>query len=320
MAANPNSITIASTIDKNYLVPLGVTAHSLLNSKESASRIDWFVFESGIPHAARTEFEHFFEGSDITFHWIPCSQTRLGNLPLWGRAVPVMYQRLVIADFFPVDLKTILYLDADLLVLGDVEELFAVDLGDMAVGAVQDMAIPTVSSPLGLSRWKAMGVPADARYFNAGVLLMNLAVWRKECISDRMLSYLETASTVAMMDQDALNALLYLSWKPLHYRWNVIGSMAGRRFFKPKDLDPKQYIEAVENPGIVHFGGYLKPWVISRLGNRWDVRYKHFLSRQGIGSAYDTGLKSTLYSLYDRHFRQIGYPLERAVWSRLREF
>jgi lipopolysaccharide biosynthesis glycosyltransferase len=309
-------MTIASTIEKNYLLPLSVTAYSLLKNKGKATRIDWYVFESGVSEEEKKQFDRFYRGTDITFHWVTLSATEFGHLPHRGRFIPRMYQRLVIADFIPADLSTLLYLDADLLVLGDIEELSHVRLNGMAVGAVQDMVVPTVSSPLGITQYEEMGISPDTPNFNTGVLLMNLPVWRRERISERALSYIETSERIGLMDQDALNAILHTSWKPLHYRWNVIAGVAGRRFFKARHLDKVQYDEAVSKPRIVHFGGYLKPWLIHRLGNRWDAEYKQYLADQPLDYSFDTGIRANLYSAYDRFFRSYLYPLERGVWKR----
>lgn len=317
-ATEKKVITIASTIEKNYLLPLSVSAYSLIRNKGKASCINWFVFETGLSDRAKNDFDHFYRNTDIRFHWITLSTKDFEHLPLWGRAAPIMYQRLIIADFFSSDIHTILYLDADLLVLGNIEELSDVELDNMAVGAVQDMVIPTVSSPLGLSKYKEMEIDPDTHYFNAGVLLINLPVWRKKQISKKTLSYLETYEHIGFMDQDALNAILYLSWKPLHYRWNIIGSVAGRRFFKARHLEKEQYDEAVRKPGIIHFGGYLKPWRIHRLGNRWDEEYKQYLLHQDLSYSFDFSMVASLYSLYDRYFRSYLYPLEREVWKRMR--
>jgi lipopolysaccharide biosynthesis glycosyltransferase len=320
MVVDKHNITIASTITKEYLLPLSVTVYSLLKNKRPGLRINWYVFESRIPDTDKAEFERLYYGTDITFYWISLAHIDLPSLPLWGRALPVMYQRLLIPDFFPAGIQKVLYLDADLLVLGNIEELFSESLGGKVIGAVQDMAIPTVSSPLGLSNYKTMNVSPKTPYFNAGLLLIDIPAWKKCCITEQTLSYLETTDHVAMMDQDALNAIMLNSWKPLHYRWNVIGSSAGRPFFNTQDLDKSQYDEAVRNPGIIHFGGYLKPWLIRGLGSKWDADYKHFLYSQGMRVAFDTTMKSTVYALYDRYFRSSFYPLERMVWRLLQYY
>ncbi len=313
-------ITIVSTINKNYLLPLSVTANSLLQNKGKRSRIDWFVFESEVSAEEKIGFDQFYRETDIRFHWVTLSAREFENLSTWGRAVPRMYQRLAIPDFFQDRASRVLYLDADLLVLGDIEELLDVELGDKAVAAVQDMVIPRVSSPLGLSNYKQMGLPLQTHYFNAGILLMNLPVWREESIVERALEYLKTAKNVGLMDQDGLNAVLHSSWLPLHYRWNIIGSVAGRPFFKAKHLDRALYEEAMKSPGIVHFAGHLKPWQIGRLGSRWDADYKECLSLQHLDYSLDATRKARKYSFYDRYLRSCLYLLERELWKRVRRF
>ncbi|MBD3378585.1 hypothetical protein GF406_26395 [candidate division KSB1 bacterium] len=312
-----DTIAIASTIGENYALPLNVTAASLLKNKGRSFKVDWYVFESDLTAETKSILERSYQGTDITFHWVHQPLSEFDHLPQGGRGVARMYQRLAIADSFPSELTTLLYLDADLLILGNIEELMSTDLEDHVVGAVQDMAVPTVSSPLGLHDFQKMNLSPDKPYFNAGVLLMNLTRWKQEGVTERAMAYLESARRVRLLDQDALNAVLHSAWKPLHYRWNVIGSIAGRGFFKAKYLNKKQYMESLSDPAIIHFGGYMKPWLIQTLGNKWDDEYNKVLADQELDFAYQRTTKAMFYSLYDRYFRSCLYPVERAIWKHL---
>jgi lipopolysaccharide biosynthesis glycosyltransferase len=312
-----NTITIDSTIGENYALPLNVTAASLLNNKGRSCKVEWYVFESDLTDETKSVLERVYRDTDITFHWVHQPLSEFEHLPQGGRGLARMYQRLAIADSFPPELTTLLYLDADLLVLGNIEELMLNDLENDVVGAVQDMAVPTVSSPLGLHDFQKMNIPPDKPCFNAGVLLMNLSRWKQEHVAEKALPYLESGIRIRLLDQDALNAVLYSAWKPLHYRWNVIGSIAGRPFFKAKHLNKKQYMESLSDPAIIHFGGYMKPWLIQKLGNKWDDEYNKVLANQGFDFVYQRSAKTAFYSLYDRYFRSCLYPVERAVWKHL---
>ena len=311
------TITIASTIGENYALPLNVTAASLLKNKGRSCKVEWYVFESDLTDETKSILERLYRDTDITFHWVHQPLSEFEHLPQGGRGVARMYQRLAIADYFPPELTTLLYLDADLLVLGNIEELMLTDLEDFVVGAVQDMAVPLVSSPLGLQDFQKMNILPDKPYFNAGVLLMNLTRWKQEHVTRRTMAYLESGKRIRLLDQDALNAVLHSVWKPLHYRWNVIGSIAGRPFFKAKHLNKKQYMESLSDPAIIHFGGYMKPWLIQKLGNKWDDEYNKVLANQGLDFVHQRTAKAAFYSLYDRYFRSCFYPLERAVWKHL---
>ena len=80
------------------------------------------------------------------------------------------YYRLFIADMFP-EYDKVVYIDSDTVVPGDISKMYLTDIGANLVGAIHDnvMAVPTfgeyVEKVLDVSR---------KRYFNAGILLMNL--------------------------------------------------------------------------------------------------------------------------------------------------
>ena len=77
------------------------------------------------------------------------------------------YSRLWIGEFFPSDVTRVLYLDADIVAVGSLASLWTVDLSGALMGAVD---IP--GSNRGVER---LDMPPDAGYFNAGVLVIDLA-------------------------------------------------------------------------------------------------------------------------------------------------
>ena len=88
------------------------------------------------------------------------------------------------------DYPRIIYLDSDVIVEADISDLWMSDFESNYVLAVQDLINPFVSSPLGLRNWRELGMNADSKYFNAGVLVLNADRWRKENVADRLVQYL----------------------------------------------------------------------------------------------------------------------------------
>ncbi|WP_084797857.1 glycosyltransferase family 8 protein [Neobacillus mesonae] len=90
-------------------------------------------------------------------------------------------------------------------------------------------------------QWKKapLSIPAEYTYFNAGVLLMNLQKWRENKISSQVIQYIkEHPKLIKLMDQDALNAVLYDKCLKLEPKWNYTKGV-----MKRYNLD---------NPAIVH--------------------------------------------------------------------
>ena len=122
------------------------------------------------------------------------------------------------------------------------------------------------------------------------------------------------------MDQDALNAVVEGRWKPLDLRWNLTAGLVERRHYHPKHSDIAQLQQAVANPGIVHFAGYLKPWIQPRLASRWAGDYVETLHQVFPEHRLDETLKSRCISFYDRQLRLFFYRLEHFMWKTMRGF
>ena len=98
-------------------------------------------------------------------------------------------------------------------------------------------------------------------YFNAGVMTLDLALWREEQLASQLLRYLERhAHAIRWWDQDALNAVLAGRWGELDPRWNQIP-----QFWEPAAGDTDPFPPAlrelvIRDPWIVHYSTGSKPW------------------------------------------------------------
>ena len=113
--------------------------------------------------------------------------------------------RYLIPDLVTSDRS--LYLDCDLLVTGDLSELFHMDMEGKPVAAV---ASPYAweSNPYG---------------FNAGVLLIDNKLWRKNSYISKLLQLTEEKQAeVAMADQSILNIFFQHNWKEIDSTYNYL--------------------------------------------------------------------------------------------------
>lgn len=160
------------------------------------------------------------------------------------------YTRLWLAEFFPEDVERVLYLDADIVVVGSIAPLWRVDLAGALMGAVD---IP--GSDQGVRR---LGMRFEDGYFNAGVIVTDLQQWRATRAEEVVLDYIRANPERIEYDQDALNACFHRRTKRLDYKWNVI-----RPFFREPLALPleRAEIEAIRRDAlIIHFNGSSKPW------------------------------------------------------------
>ena len=181
---------------------------------------------------------------------------RLEGLPeRRGHLTPAMWYRVFLPDLLP-DLDRVLYLDPDLLAVGSLAPLWAVDIGDAPVAAVTN-----VFDPWNAGYAEAVGLSAP--YFNSGVLIVNLARMRADGARARILEYArEHADRMPWGDQDPLNAVLGAERVELHPRWNCMNSFHVYPEDAARVLGPERRDEAVRDPAIRHFEGpgVNKPW------------------------------------------------------------
>ncbi len=154
----------------------------------------------------------------------------------------VTYYRLFIASLFP-EYDKVLYLDCDLVVLGDISELYNIDLGDNILGAAPEQFVQSTKEFRQYAK-KALNVDPD-KYVNAGVLLINLDAFRKNQIEEKFITLItEYDFDLLDPDQAYLNYLCINKIHILPNGWN-------------KEPMP-QLCEG--NKNIVHYALYKKPW------------------------------------------------------------
>jgi lipopolysaccharide biosynthesis glycosyltransferase len=225
-----------------------------------------------------------------------------------SRFPPIVLAPLWLAELLPAHVNKVLFLDADLLVLDSVLPLWQQSIDHLLLAAAQDLAIPHLSSVRAVPDWKERGLPGQAAYFNAGVMLINLKEWRRREVSAAVLGYIRQVDC-DFLHQTALNALFHGSWSLIHPRWNLISGLAGRPWYRPATDD---WSEAMANPAIVHFAGTLKPW-LGGLGGPFGPLYLGWLSRLGQPPS---GWKARLTLCYDAYLRRWLYRWERLFWER----
>jgi lipopolysaccharide biosynthesis glycosyltransferase len=294
-------VVIACASDAAYVMPLAAMLRSVVDNLSARRTAAIHILYSRIPPARQEEVERSLPAGRCVVHWIPADDSMFSGLPLWGRMPVSTYFKLSIADLLPADADRVVWLDCDLLVLDDIGALWEQELDGRHLGAVQDAIVPRVSSRFGVANYARLGMNADAMYFNAGVMLVDLAQWRRDRVSAHALDYLRSnSSSVVFWDQEGLNVALYSKWKALEPRWNLNASIPGARSNNAA-------------ASVVHFAGNLKPW---RYRTRHKLRslYYEYLDRTVYsGWRPAPSAAAAMISLYENSgLRSLVYPAEKA--------
>jgi lipopolysaccharide biosynthesis glycosyltransferase len=208
-------------------------------------------------------------GGSITFVEVP--DHAVAGLPTPDYFTPAMWYRALLPERLAA-VDRVLYLDVDTIAVDSLEPLWAIDLGDNYIGAVTN-----VFEPEHHDRATLLGLCGPDAYFNTGVLLMNLALMRRDGSTDALRRYaLEHCNDLLWPDQDAFNVVLGHRRLPLHPRWNCMNSVMhreeGARVFGAEALE-----EARRQPAIRHFEGpgINKPWHYMCERSMREVYFRH---------------------------------------------
>jgi UDP-glucose/galactose:(glucosyl)LPS alpha-1,2-glucosyl/galactosyltransferase len=188
----------------------------------------------------------------------------LPDLRVDGHASIANYYRLLAPLLLPRDIEKVLYLDSDIVIRQSLGELWNIDLTDHALAAVEDYyADPGKILP----KLKSLQLPLGAKYFNSGVMLINLTFWRLNNVSERAIRFISANPVkVDLWDQDALNAILVHRWIELPSIWNAQHNAQLNVYSG----------QPVRDAAIVHFVGPVKPWDWSwRLSTGHPFRYEY---------------------------------------------
>jgi lipopolysaccharide biosynthesis glycosyltransferase len=168
------------------------------------------------------------------------------------------YLKLSLIPYFANQFDRIVYLDIDLLLIGDIDELCEFDLMGYPMGAVKDFRSSHLAKNIQVRR-----------YFNAGLLVFDLTHPVIDSLGEILLFQLQKSNTLRYQDQDVLNIVFDRKWFEIPDRYNY--QIA---FRYPK---VNHNLESVR---IFHFVGPLKPWKV-RLGKYhqiWESEYRNFQS------------------------------------------
>jgi len=265
-------IVVACAADGPYAMPLAVMLRSAIANLDPRYRLEVYAVDDGIDQEDKQRIARAV-ADRAAIHWVPARPPAVAALFTWGRMPATTYQKLTVGEWLPPTVHKAIWLDCDLLVLDDLARLWHEPVTGNVVLAVQDERVPFVSSWFGIAAYRDEGLSRDTKYFNAGVIVIDLQRWRGECVTARAAAYLErVGERVFFWDQEALNAALAGSWGALEKRWNTNPSVA-------KLLGGRgDGVPVPDTPSIVHFTGNLKPWNYANPAEHY-ARYYQFIDQ-----------------------------------------
>ena len=224
--------------DVNYLKFSTVTMASILFNAKKNTEIVFNIMSSDFTSEIKNKITELKNIKDCEINFIDVDEEKfnkfknkidMGYLPI------TCFYRLLIPEYATQDIEKALYLDGDIIVREDLTELFNTDLTGFNAGVVEEKDAIQI---------KNLNLKHD-RYFNSGMLLLNLTELKKSNLADISLEYfMNNYKNFVCRDQDVLNGIWDGKTKFLSNRYNAVS-----------------FDKTVKKPIIIHFTGYTKkPW------------------------------------------------------------
>ncbi len=233
--------------DRNLQVGLHLSLYSLLANLPKTGEFEVYVYTSGL----REDEARLVEKTVESARPGTCLFLREYKLPDYLADSPMLrgshatYGRLFTHE--DLDGGRIVYLDSDLLIEKDLSPLFDLDLqGHGFAARTNGTASGFIDRDFLCG---TMGLQPDTPTFNAGVLILDVDLWREQNLSKRVKEIVEKhGDALVAHDQSALNSIAAGGFLHLDPSYNLHAKM------------PRAAVDRSGIPSVLHFMGAPKPW------------------------------------------------------------
>lgn len=268
---------VVCACDDAYVMPLAVTLLSAAESLRLGSHLQILIMDGGVSDENKAMLKETLADHPITISWLLFDAGQLETFSVSHHVSHTAYYRLLLSDVLPSSIKKVIYLDSDLLVKGDLLELWERPMGDHALLAVPDVACPYLDARISmnnfrrshpyLASWKPvpnyleLGMNENAEYFNSGVMVIDLQKWRDKNLSEKLVHCMDVNQDhIWCWDQYALNVVLHGQWEALPLQWNMGSHAFEFPSTEHSPVDKSAFELMINHPKVVHFTTEWKPW------------------------------------------------------------
>ncbi len=257
-------MNIAYATDDNYAQHVAVSIYSLAIHTQQDVKVHVYILANQLKQEHRVNIQktiESFQNVRLSFIDITAIEKMIGIKVNVNSLSISTYARLFLPQLIP-DVDKLLYLDCDTVINSDIVELYNEDISSFSLAAVLDTMYPEMK--------QAIGLQADAPYYNAGVLLINLKRWRDNSYPSMFVDFIHKyKGNVPHLDQGVLNGTLR-DIKTLPLKYNVQTPIFA--FHQPEDLyrfyslsnyySETDITNAKERPAVIHYTSFFlkRPW------------------------------------------------------------
>lgn len=265
------NVPVMLATDANYFPQTYVTILSVIKNRNPYSCLAFYIL---VPQEVSAEGKQPFEKLQLEYENVTVSFVVMGadlfsdaKLSIKHITSPTFY-RLKAPGLFP-QYKRMVYIDSDVIVEGDITELFNVDIGDNYIAGVKAASYHFAKNGNALY-CQQNGLLGIDQYINAGVIVMNLETMRRDGVEAEFLHRAKLG--YRSQDQDVINGACYGHIYQLPYKYNCqitkyeLTPEVTRKIFSGEEVR-----EAENQPLVIHYAAEVKPWAdfACALSDRW---------------------------------------------------
>ena len=240
-----NYIPIFLSSDNIYAPYLAACMASILDNTKAFC--NFYILDGGIDNKNKEKIKNLkkiFNNFELEF--IEINVEKFSDFPLTEGITHSTYSRFLIPNLKP-ELKKVIYIDCDTIALGDIEELYKEDLENYALGAVFNEKRRSFN----LDTKEPMELSNNYKYFNAGVLVIDIEKWIKDNIIEKLFEIeRKYRKKIPHGDESILNKYFDNNYKTLDIKYNYL------------EWD-YSFNDKIEKIYIRHFITKIKPWMLN---------------------------------------------------------
>lgn len=254
-----DKIPVVWGVDKKYVLQVFVVIHSIL--MHSTQKFHFFILTEDEIEYEVEEFIYVLKKKYFNFEIsvIRLKDSCLTDAKVYnGHLSKAAYYRIFIPDIV-LEYAKCIYLDCDVIVYGDLSELYRIELGNDYLAGVKDCHIieDTLQNQ---EHRRILNMESFDKYINSGVMVMNLKKMREDQLVKRFKVQLKRENRFE--DQDVLNYCCYPAIQTLALKYNLFHFYFGEhiRFLDHLPYERDDLEADCMQPFILHMGGRYKPW------------------------------------------------------------
>ena len=272
---NTDFIPVFFNADNNYAVQTYITIFSMMHNYKGSADINAYILCPGgyseknmaLINSLTDRFNKLsitVLNMDDKYEKVDMSLPYISSASMYRLEIPD-----IVDNVLGIQIDKCIYIDCDLVVEGDISELYNEDISGYYIAGVAD---PLQFYKTYRNHAQRIGIPDCKQYINAGVLLMNLKEINAAPDVREKIEQVAFKDEMLFRDQDVINYAFYGRIKLLPMKYNAFTIIITRKDKGPQKIYGKKNMkEARENPLIVHYIGTLKPWLYKTeyMANRW---------------------------------------------------